>query len=77
MYPVEYKVRCWDGDENKEYKAYGVTIAENYTNAMSNIEGYYGEELIEVKLFMQEENSVYEIGNSDNEIKVNGTITGL
>lgn len=77
MYPIEYKVRCWDDYENKNYETYGVTIARNYTDAMSNIEGYYGEGLIEVKLFMQEESSVYEIGNSSNEIKVNGTITGL
>ena len=77
MYPVEYKVRCWDDYEDKEYEAYGVTIAENYTEAMSNIESYYGEELIEVKMFMQQEQAVYEIGNNDNEIKINGTITGL
>ena len=77
IYPVEYKVRCWDEYEENEYEAYGVTIAENYTEAMSNIESYYGEELIEVKMFMQQEQSVYEIGNNDNEIKINGTITGL
>jgi len=77
MYPVEYKVRCWDDYDGKEYEAYGVTLAENYTEAMGNIESYYGEELVEVKMFMQGEQLIYEIGNDDNEIKIDGTITGL
>lgn len=77
MYPVEYRVRCWDDYEGNEYETYGVTFAENYTEAMSNIESYYGKDIIEVKMFMQEKNLVYEIGNSDNEIHINGTITGL
>ena len=67
-------IECYN---DKEYEVYGVTIAENYTEAMSNIEDYYGEELIEVKMFMQQEQSIYEIGNDDNEIKIDGTITGL
>lgn len=77
MYPVEYKVRFWDEYEDKEYEAYGITIAESYAEAMSYIEDYYGKTIIEIKLFMQEEKTVYEIGDESNEIHINGTITGL
>ncbi len=60
MYPVEYKVAIWDDDVEKVEKRHGVTFAENYAEAMANIEQYYGDTIIDVKLFMNEECTVYE-----------------
>lgn len=61
MYPVEYIVTIWDDLTNKEEVVKGITFAKNYTEAMSKIEDYYGNEIIDIKMFMLEEGSVYEL----------------
>lgn len=61
MYPVEYIVTIWDDLTNKEEVVKGITFAKNYTEAMSKIEDYYKDGIIDIKLFMLEEGSVYEL----------------
>ena len=60
IYPVEYIANVYDEVEIKNDIVHGVTFAENYAEAMKNIETYYGDNIIDVKLFMLEESSVYE-----------------
>lgn len=63
MYPIEYKVTVWIEEEEKNKIYYGITFGENYTEAMAKIEDYYGKEIIDVKLFMNEEGEVFEFEN--------------
>lgn len=65
MYPVEYEINIYDDIDKKERIIHGITFAENFTEAMSNIEEYYGKDIIDIKLFMNEESSVYELDASD------------
>lgn len=64
-FPVLYRVRIWEEDERREKMLYGVTIAEGYKEAMEAVEGYYGDTILEVSLFMNEENFVYEFNKED------------
>ena len=78
MYPVEYVATVWNSDENKEEINHGVTFAGNYTEAMSNIESYYGDELITIKVTMLEESPVYVLEDClthSNELRIDGTIS--
>ena len=61
MYPVEYIVTIWNDLTNKKEIVKGITFGENYTEAMSKIEDYHGDEIIDIKMFMLEENSIYNL----------------
>ena len=80
MYPIEYEAIIWNDDSRKYDKIHGITFGENYTQAMQNIEKYYGTDIVSIKLFMNEENSIYELEDalSDSDwhymIKINGSI---
>ena len=65
MGPFEYKVTVYDEGKhcNENYK--GITFADSYADAMYNIETYYGQDIIDVKIYGLEESLVYEI-NGDN-----------
>lgn len=56
-YFFEYKAELYF--DNKEHIELGVTHASDYTHAMSNIEHYYGDELIRVTLYPTVQDSVY------------------
>lgn len=60
MYPVIYWCKIYDECEMKTVNISGCTFAENYTEAMSNIEAYYGDMLCDIKMEMIEESSVLE-----------------
>ena len=64
IFPCEYKASIYNEIEHKEEYVCGITFANNFTEAMSNIESYYEDELIDVQLFMCEAGVVYEF-NSD------------
>ena len=67
MFPVKYIAKIYDEAANaREEVVYGITFAENYYQAMENIEGYYGDTIIEISLYMLEEDSVYEFNETDN-----------
>ena len=63
LFPIEYEALVWNCIDSTEETVYGITIAESFTDGMEKIEGYYGEELIQVTLYMCEESSVYELDN--------------
>lgn len=63
VYPFEYEVEV--SYENTKY--HGVTFAKNYGKAAKNIENYYGDELVTIKLFCMEEQSVYEFEETQGE----------
>ena len=61
MYPVKYEVEITSEFNNWNIeKIKGVTFGEDYADAAKNIESYYGNELINMKMEMLEEGSVYE-----------------
>ena len=62
MYPFLYKVNYWDELKDNYPKVCGVTFAENYTEAMKNIESYYGDTITEIEsLICLEESTILEI----------------
>lgn len=66
MYPVKYEVEITsEYNDWKIEKVKGVTFGENYADAAKNIESYYGNELISMKMEMLEEASVYEFREDD------------
>ena len=62
MYPFLYKVNYWDELKDTYPKVCGVTFAENYAEAMKNIESYYSDAITEIEsLFCLEESAILEI----------------
>ena len=61
MYPVEYIITYYDESDYSTDVIQGITFAENFTEAMSNIEEYYCNGIIDIKMYMLEESSVYEL----------------
>ena len=62
MYPFLYKVNYWDELKDNYPKVCGVTFAENYAEAMKNIESYYGDTITEIEsLICLEESRILEI----------------
>ena len=64
MYPIEYKAIIYEEDEGKNTEVKGVTFAESFAQGMEYIQGYYGDALIEVSLFMLEEGYVYDFNET-------------
>ena len=64
IYPAEYEVEVWNSDEKKIETVHGVTFGDTFTEAMEKIEGYYGEDLCSVTIFLLEESEVYEFENT-------------
>lgn len=60
IFPVEYEINMWDEFVGKSKTVYGVTLAKSYTEAMNNIEKYYGDSIIEISLYPHEDSGVYE-----------------
>ena len=47
LYTCLYHITCWDGVEN--YEDRGLLYVRNFTDAMSQIEEFYGKDLITVR----------------------------
>lgn len=56
-YFFEYKAELYLN--NEVHIELGVTHASNYTDAMSNIESYYGDELIRITLYPTVHDGIY------------------
>ena len=64
MYPVLYKAHVVNPLDNYKINiVYGVTLADSFKDAMEKIESYYGDEIVQISLFMEDESSVYEFEN--------------
>lgn len=46
----EYQLKIWDEIDNKEEIRSGVVAADTITEAMKEIEDYYGDEIMEVQM---------------------------
>lgn len=60
MYPYIFWGSAYDEVDDHEREFSGCTFADTYAEAMSNIEDYYGNELISIRLTPLEENSILE-----------------
>ena len=63
MFPAKYSALIWNEFDEVTERVTGITFGENYTDVMKNIEAYYGNELIEVSIGLQEEATVYEVSS--------------
>ena len=64
IYPFIFwaTIRVLD-DDGQLKKCSGCTFAESYAEAMENIESFYGDELISIKMDQLEENVLIEFHN--------------
>lgn len=65
MFPAKYSALIWNDINKTSERVTGITFGENYTDAMKNIEAYYGEDLIKVTLELEEEATVYEVSSTE------------
>lgn len=73
MYPYIYKATiCSEFNDYKEEVKSGCTFGKNFTEAMHNIEEYYGDELVDIHIDVLEEGETLEFFNyeeADNIVK--------
>lgn len=56
----EYQLKIWDEIDNKEEIRSGVVAADTITEAMKEIEDYYGDEIMEVQMLKAITDGVFE-----------------
>ena len=56
----EYQLKIWDEIDSKEEIRSGVVAADTITEAMKEIEDYYGDEIIEVQMLKAITDGVFE-----------------
>ena len=56
----EYQLKIWDEIDNKEEIRSGVVAADTITEAMKEIEDYYGDEIVEVQMLKAITDGVFE-----------------
>ena len=66
--PFEFEVEHYDEVNKKVELLHGVLFAENYVEATEKVDKYFGENLISMKLFANEESPVYIFENTKQEL---------
>lgn len=56
----EYQLKIWDDIDEKEEIRSGVVAADTFTEAMKEIEDYYGNEIMEVQMLKAITDGVFE-----------------
>ena len=56
----EYQLKIWDDVDEKEEIRSGVVVADTITEAMKEIEDYYGDEIMEVQMLKAITDGVFE-----------------
>ena len=56
----EYQLKIWDDIDDKEEIRSGVVAADTITEAMKEIEDYYGDEIMEVQMLKAITDGVFE-----------------
>lgn len=56
----EYIIKVWDEIDKKEEIRSGVVVADTITEAMKEIEDYYGDEIMEVQMLKAITDGVFE-----------------
>lgn len=56
----EYQLKIWDEIDSKEEIRSGVVAADTITEAMKEIEDYYGDEIMEVQMLKAVTDGVFE-----------------
>lgn len=59
----EYQLKIWDEIDSKEEIRSGVVAADTITEAMKEIEDYYGDEIMEVQMLKAITDGVFEFQN--------------
>lgn len=68
VYPTKYTIKIYDEIDGFTKTVSGVTFSDTYTEAMSNIEDYYGDTIVCIE-YMEalEEGLVYEFSETEKE----------
>ena len=56
----EYQLKIWDDIDEKEEMRSGIVAADTITEAMKEIEDYYGDEIMEVQMLKAITDGVFE-----------------
>ena len=56
----EYQLKIWDDVDDKEEIRSGVVAADTITEAMKEIEDYYGDEIVEIQMLKAITDGVFE-----------------
>ena len=56
----EYQLKIWDDIDEKEEMRSGIVAADTITEAMKEIEDYYGDEIMEVQMLKAIADGVFE-----------------
>lgn len=56
----EYRLKIWDEIDEKEEMRSGIVAADTITEAMKEIEDYYGDEIMEVQMLKAITDGVFE-----------------
>lgn len=67
IYPAIYEAEIYNDIQQHTEHVKGITFAPSFSIAMMNIESYYGEELMSVKIELQEEQTVWELETTKTE----------
>ena len=59
----EYQLKIWDETDDKEEIRSGVVAADTFTEAMKEIEDYYGDEIMEVQMLKAIVDGAFEFQN--------------
>ena len=59
----EYQLKIWDDIDEKEEMRSGIVAADTITEAMKEIEDYYGDEIMEVQMLKAITDGVFEFQN--------------
>ena len=65
--PYEFEVKIFDSEEGAT-EEHGVLFAESYAEAADIINRYYKDELVEMRIYENEESPVYVFENTQNEM---------
>lgn len=64
MYPFIYWAQIYETADDEVRKVSGCTFADNFSEAMANIEVYYGDELVSIHIESLEAGNVIEFSNA-------------
>lgn len=70
IYPFIYWINVYNEIDECLEKVSGCTFAENFSNAMKNIENYYGDTINDIKLECLEEGKIIEFSTYEEGEKI-------
>jgi len=70
----EYQIKTWNSADSQEEILSGIVAADTFTNATSELEEYYGEDLMEIQMLKAIMDGVFEFQLASEDKDFNYTI---